>query len=79
MAYHAAVCRLIQDKHQQPYIYVDLNCGAGYQPEYEEVGDELLGSPIIALQELNKQKIKPICHFCDTSEESLKVVPLAGG
>jgi three-Cys-motif partner protein len=77
MSYHAAVCEKILKKRRQPYIYIDLNCGAGYQPEYRKFGDEVLGSPIIALQELNKKNIEPICHFCDTSEESLEILKKA--
>ena len=72
MAYHAGVCKLILEKYNQKYIYIDLNCGAGSQPEYEEVGDELYGSPIIALQELNKKGIIPECHFCDASKEAIE-------
>lgn len=74
MSYHAAVCEKIFKKPNtttQRYVYIDLNCGAGYQPEYKEFGDEVLGSPIIALQELNKKNIQPICHFCDQSQEAL--------
>jgi three-Cys-motif partner protein len=71
MGYHSRVCKLILSKTSQPYIYIDLNCGAGYQPDYRKFGDEALGSPIIALQELNRQGIEPICHFCDTNEESI--------
>jgi three-Cys-motif partner protein len=71
MSFHAGVCNLILKKTSQRYIYIDLNCGAGSQPEYEEFGDEVLGSPIIALQELNQNGIEPICHFCDVSEEAL--------
>lgn len=74
MSYHARVCKLILNKTNQPYIYIDLNCGAGYQPDYRKVGDEALGSPIIALQELNKQGIEPICHFCDANQESLEIL-----
>jgi three-Cys-motif partner protein len=51
-----------------------LNCGAGYQPDYRKFGDEVLGSPIVALQELNRQGIEPVCHFCDVSEESLELL-----
>ncbi|MFG3817545.1 three-Cys-motif partner protein TcmP [Limnothrix redekei] len=74
MSYHAAVCEQIfknPNTTTRKYIYVDLNCGAGYQPEYKEFGTEEFGSPIIALQELNKKNIKPICHFCDQSQEAL--------
>jgi three-Cys-motif partner protein len=74
MGYHSRVCRLILNKTNQPYIYIDLNCGAGYQPEYRKFGDEALGSPIIALQELNRQDIEPVCHFCDANEESLETL-----
>ena len=77
MGYHARVCKLIFDKpnnESSKYIYIDLNCGAGYQPDYGEVGDETLGSPIIALQELNGQGIEPICHFCDANKESLEIL-----
>ena len=74
MGYHSRVCKLIISKTNQPYIYIDLNCGAGYQPEYRKFGDEALGSPIIALQELNRQGIEPICHFCDISKESLETL-----
>jgi three-Cys-motif partner protein len=71
MAFHAGVCQIILEKYNQSYIYIDLNCGAGYQPEYGEFGDEIYGSPIIALQELNKKGIEPICHFCDNNQEAL--------
>jgi three-Cys-motif partner protein len=76
MSYHAGVCRLIFDKPYQPskYIYIDLNCGAGSQPDYRKVGDEEFGSPIVALQELNKRGIEPTCHFCDANEESLEIL-----
>ena len=74
MGYHSRVCKLILQKTRQPYIYIDLNCGAGYQPDYKKFGNEVLGSPIIALQELNEQGIEPICHFCDTNPESLKIL-----
>jgi len=77
MGYHARVCKLIFDKpnnESSKYIYIDLNCGASYQPDYGEVGDETLGSPIIALQELNGQGIEPICHFCDANKESLEIL-----
>ncbi len=74
MGYHSRVCELILQKTRQPYIYIDLNCGAGYQPDYKKVGDEVLGSPIIALQALNKRSIKPVCHFCDTNQESLEIL-----
>ena len=74
MSYHAAVCEKILKKRKQPYIYIDLNCGAGDQPDYRKFGDEVLGSPIIALQELNKKDIDPICHFCDSNEESLEIL-----
>jgi len=74
MSYHAAVCEKILKKRKQPYIYIDLNCGAGDQPDYRKFGDEVLGSPIIALQELNKKYIDPICHFCDSNEESLEIL-----
>jgi three-Cys-motif partner protein len=77
MGYHARVCKLILSKTRQPYIYIDLNCGAGYQPDYRKFGEEALGSPIIALQELNEQGIEPICHFCDESEESLELLKRA--
>ncbi len=55
-------------------MYVDLNCGSGYQPEYKKYGDEVLGSPIIALQELNQQNIEPVCHFCDVNDKSLRIL-----
>lgn len=74
MDYHARVCKRILNKTEQPYVYIDLNCGAGYQPEYREFGDEILGSPIIALQKLNSQGIEPICYFCDVNEESLEIL-----
>jgi three-Cys-motif partner protein len=76
LGYHARVCKLILQKQEtkQPYIYIDLNCGAGYQPDYRKFGDEVLGSPIVALQELNQEGIEPICHFCDVSEESLEIL-----
>jgi three-Cys-motif partner protein len=74
MGYHARVCELILKKINQPYIYIDLNCGAGYQPEYQQFGDETFGSPIIALQELNGRDIEPICHFCDASSEALDIL-----
>lgn len=74
MGYHARVCNRILKKINQPYIYIDLNCGTGYQPDYRKFGDEVLGSPIIALQELNQQGIEPICHFCDASKESLEIL-----
>ncbi len=74
MSFHARVCELILKKSNQDYIYIDLNCGAGYQPEYREFGDEVLGSPIIALQALNERGINPICHFCDANEEALKTL-----
>ncbi|KAM3113896.1 three-Cys-motif partner protein TcmP [Phormidesmis sp. 146-33] len=74
MGYHSRVCKLILNKTNQPYIYIDLNCGAGYQPDYRKFGDQALGSPIIALQELNGQGIEPICHFCDSSQESLEIL-----
>ena len=77
MGYHAGVCELIMKKYSQPYIYIDLNCGAGDQPEYCEFGDEVLGSPIIALQELNKKGIHPICHFCDSNQEALDNLKVA--
>lgn len=72
LGFHAGVCELITKKYNQPYIYIDLNCGAGSQPDYQEFGDEVFGSPIIALQELNKKGIHPICHFCDNSQEALE-------
>jgi three-Cys-motif partner protein len=71
IGYHARVCKLIIQKTNQPYVYIDLNCGAGYQPEYREFDAEPLGSPIIAIQELNRQGICPVCHFCDVSSEAL--------
>jgi len=71
MGFHARVCELILKKTHQGYVYIDLNCGAGSQPEYGEFGDEVVGSPIIALQELNARGINPICHFCDQSQEAL--------
>lgn len=74
MRFHAGVCKRIQNKYsqeRQQYLYIDLNCGAGYQPEYAEFGEEVFGSPIIALQELNQQGIEPICHFCDVNPEAL--------
>jgi hypothetical protein len=71
MGFHARVCELILKKYSQKYIYIDLNCGAGDQPEYRDFGDEVLGSPIIAVQELNKLGIIPICHFCDQNQEAL--------
>lgn len=74
MSYHARVCELILKKTKQPYLYIDLNCGAGHQPEYKKFGPEQYGSPIIALQELNKRGIKPTCHFCDVSEEALSIL-----
>ncbi|MFQ4137843.1 three-Cys-motif partner protein TcmP [Nodosilinea sp. PGN35] len=74
MSYHARVCEKILNKRRQPYLYIDLNCGAGYQPDYRKYGDEVLGSPIIALQELNSRGIEPICHFCDSNEESLEIL-----
>jgi len=77
MGYHAGVCELIMKKYSQPYIYIDLNCGAGDQPEYCEFGDEVLGSPIIAIQELNKKGIHPICHFCDSNQEALDNLKVA--
>ncbi len=77
MGYHAGVGALIMKKYHQPYIYIDLNCGAGYQPEYSEFGDEVLGSPIIALEELNKKGIDPVCHFCDSSQEALDTLKSA--
>ncbi len=77
MSYHSRVCKLILEKTKQPYIYIDLNCGAGYQPDYRKFGDEDLGSPIIALQELNKEGIEPICHFCDASHKSLDILKKA--
>lgn len=74
MDFHARVCKRILRKTRQPYIYIDLNCGAGYQPDYEKFGDEVFGSPIIALQALNQQGIEPICHFCDNNQESLETL-----
>jgi three-Cys-motif partner protein len=74
MGYHSRVCKLILQKIRQSYIYIDLNCGAGYQPDYKKFGDETLGSPIVALQQLNQEGIEPICHFCDVSEESLEIL-----
>jgi three-Cys-motif partner protein len=74
VGFHAGVCeKIIKKYHQpQPYIYIDLNCGAGLQLEYREFGNEILGSPIIALEELNKKGIEPICHFCDENQEALE-------
>lgn len=72
VGFHAGVCEYIIKKYPQPYIYIDLNCGAGYQPDYQEFGSEVLGSPIIALQELNNKGIEPICHFCDGNQEALE-------
>jgi three-Cys-motif partner protein len=77
MGFHSGVCKIILNKPEfqnSKYIYVDLNCGAGDQSEYREFGDEVLGSPIIALQELNHKEIEPICHFCDSSQESLDIL-----
>lgn len=76
MGFHAGVCDFIFKKrpsssYREEYLYIDLNCGAGYQPEYREFGNEVLGSPIIALQELNRKGIEPVCHFCDASEAAL--------
>lgn len=72
LGFHAGVCERITKKYNQPYIYIDLNCGAGSQPDYQEFGDEVFGSPIVAVQELNKKGIHPICHFCDSSEEAIE-------
>lgn len=74
IGYHSRVCKLILQKVKQPYIYIDLNCGAGYQPDYRKFGDEVFGSPIVALQELNQADIEPVCHFCDASAESLETL-----
>lgn len=71
MSFHAGVCELILRKYHQKYIYIDLNCGAGYQPEYQEFGEQVYGSPIIAIQELNEKNICPVCHFIDISQDSL--------
>ena len=72
IGFHASVCKRILRKYPyRQYLYIDLNCGSGYQPEYAEFGDEVFGSPIIALQELNGQGIRPVCHFCDVNSEAL--------
>ena len=72
MRYHAGVCEKIFSKYPtSKYIYIDLNCGAGEQTEYEQFGAGIYGSPIIALQELNEKGIIPVCHFCDNHSDAL--------
>lgn len=53
MGYHARVSKYILTKNCKfvKYVYIDLNCGAGYQPEYLQYGNRMYGSPIIAIDQ----------------------------
>lgn len=67
MACHASIVRNIQRRFSENlnYLYIDLNCGKGHQPEYESANCEPWGSPVIAVEELNKKGIIPYCYFVD--------------
>lgn len=76
MGYHAGVSKHILNRNRRysGYAYIDLNCGAGYQPEYREFGDRAYGSPIIATRQALNHQLDPLLYFVDVRTEAIKAL-----
>lgn len=68
---HLGVCAAIHRRKSLTYTYIDLNAGVG---RYTYKGEEIIGSPLIAANELSSSPMPCNAHYCEIDRGSASIL-----